>query len=472
MIDETTGSKASPGPKRRFGVATLGLVALLSAAVATSVTLLLPQAWRAGARGRAGTEHAAPGGGAAVLYQCPMHPSIVQDHPGACPICGMKLLLVDKVLPLEQGRPQTTTPTSPTPPQDASGHQDPAGLVTVEIDPRRQQLIGLQTTEVREGPVGGSWRTVARVAIDETRVRRVNLKVAGFVERVYANFIGKRVQRGDPLFTIYSPELLATQQDYLLALKTRRALASGGGAAESDGDALVAAARRRLTLWDVPATELDRLASTLQPTRTLTIYSPVAGVVTKKDLVEGMPLAAGATPYEIVDLSTVWVLAEVYESELRFVKEGMRATLTLHAFPGRVFESQVLFIDPLLDPQTRTVKVRLTAANPTLELRPELFGEVVLHATPRRGLSIPPDALIDAGGASLVFVALGDGRFQPRELRLGERDAASVEVISGLVAGEHVVTRANFLIDSESRLRAALVELSAGAPPGPRAHPP
>ena len=334
-------------------------------------------------------------------------------------------------------------------------------MATVEIDPNRQQLIGLKTTEVTAGPVGGAWRTVGRIAIDETRVRHINLKVPGFVERIYVDFIGKKVRKGDALFSIYSPELLASQEEYLLALKTQRALARAGGAGPNDGDALVAAARRKLSLWDIPDAELDRVARTETPTKALTLYSPVSGVVTKKDVVEGMKLDAGAMPYEIVDLSSVWVLADVYESELRLVKVNMSATLRLNAFPNREFKGKVVFIDPLLDPKTRTVKVRLTFPNPTGDLRPEMFGEVVLHGLARDGLSIPPDAIIDSGADKLVFVAVGAGKFSPRKVKVGESDGAHVEIVSGLAAGERVVTRANFLIDSESRLRASLAEMSA-----------
>lgn len=194
--------------------------------------------------------------------------------------------------------------------------------------------------------------------------------------------------------------------------------------------------------------------------KTLTFSSPIAGVVTKKDVVEGMKLDAGAMPYEIVDLSEVWVLADVYESELQHVGLGMPASLTLKAFPNRSFEGRASFIDPFLDPKTRTVKVRLVFPNPTGELRPEMFGEVILRGAPREGLHIPADAVIESGAKSVVFVSLGEGKFQPREIELGDSDGTNMEVLSGLAEGEGVVTRANFLIDSESRLRASLAALA------------
>jgi Cu(I)/Ag(I) efflux system membrane fusion protein len=299
------------------------------------------------------------------------------------------------------------------------------------------------------------------VVVDETRVRRVNVKVAGFVEKIFVDYVGKRVRRGDPLFALFSPELVAAEDEYLLALRSG-ATAAGAG---SDGarDAFAQAARRKLSLWDVSDAELERLERTRQAERTLTFASPVSGVVTRKDIVQGARVEVGATPYEIVDLSRVWLLADVYERELAFAKEGLPATLTLNAFPGREFVGKVSFVDPLLDPASRTVKLRIGFANPSGELRPEMFGEVVLQGTPREGVTtIPADAVIDSGTGQIVFVASGDGRFSPRRVRLGTSEASRVEVVEGLAVGERVVTRANFLIDSESRLRASLGGL---APP-------
>jgi Cu(I)/Ag(I) efflux system membrane fusion protein len=191
-------------------------------------------------------------------------------------------------------------------------------------------------------------------------------------------------------------------------------------------------------------------------------------VVTRKDVVDGMKLDAGAMPYEVADLSSVWVLADVYESELRFVREGMAATLTLAAFPDREFKGKVVFLDPLLDPQTRTVKVRVTVPNPAGDLRPDMFGEVVLLGVPHDALRVPPDAVIDSGTEKIVFVAVGGGKFRPRVVKLGEGDEANVEVVSGLALGDRVVVRANFLVDSESRLRASLAGMTgSGRPKAP-----
>jgi Cu(I)/Ag(I) efflux system membrane fusion protein len=299
------------------------------------------------------------------------------------------------------------------------------------------------------------------VSVDETRVHKVNVKFGGFVERVQADFVGQVVQRGEPLFTIYSPELLAAQEELLLALRTQQALASAKGLA-SDGSDLLDAARRKLQLWDVPAATVARIEQTGQAERAIAVVSPTSGVVTKKEVVPGMRIEAGGMPYEIWDLSSVWVLADVYETDLRNVKVGAPATVTLKAFPGKEHVGRVAFIDPVLDPKTRTAKVRVSIANPGALLKPEMFGEVILRSPPRQALRIPTDAVIDSGTRSVVFVALGDGKFQPRVVRLGASDSEYVEVQDGLAAGDKIVSRANFLVDSESRLKASLQALGGG----------
>jgi len=466
--------------RRRYGTASLAIAIAATAIAASGGTWLLT---RTGGHDHA--EGATAQGEAKERWTCPMHPSIVQDHPGDCPICGMKLVKVSAgpATPPASGGPAAATAAAPAEqkaqwqcPMHPSIVQDhpgdcpicgmrlvkvekteaaPEGLSGVTIDPARQQLIGLRIAHVEQGPVGGAWRTSGRVAIDETRVHHVNVKFSGFMEHVHADFIGRPVTKGEPIFSIYSPELLAAQQEFLLAIETRKRLAASGGLA-ADGDALVEAARRKLELWDVPPAEIDRIERTGQTTRTLTFYSPATGVLTKKDVVPGMKVNAGDMPFEIVDLSRVWVLADAYESDLHLVRIGMTATLALKAFPGRTFTGRVAFIDPLLDPRTRTAKVRVEFANPRGELKPEMYGDVVFQGSARQALRIPTDAVIHSGTRSVVFVALPDGKFAPREIQVGEGNSEWVEVASGLVNGDGVVTRANFLVDSESRLRASL----------------
>lgn len=473
-------TKSKYGPKR-FGCFTVLLVATISAGAAGAIGYFVA----------ASKQH--PGEtAAAAKYQCPMHPTIVQDHPGECPICGMRLVKVggSTEVPARKIKfyrsPMDPKQTSPVPRKDemgmdyipvyedegGSGVSTVEGLATIDIDPARQQLIGLKTAPVTRGKVTGSWRTFSKVSVDEQRVRHINVKVPVFVEHVYVNFVGKPVRRGDALFSGYSPELLAAQNEYQVALSTHAALA-GSAQSPVDSSRLLKATRRRLELWDMSETAIKKLEQGGEPMRTVTFSSPIDGVVTKKDVVDGMKLDTGSMPYEVVDLSKVWVLADIYESDLHRVRMGMGGKLTLKAYPNRIFDGLSTFIDPVLDPVTRTVKLRLEFPNPTGDLKPGMFGEITLETTAREGLRIPEDAVINSGMRKVVFVSLGGGKLEPREVVLGESDRINVEVVSGLTEGENVVVRANFLIDSESRLRASLAALTAKPnetpPPAPSA---
>ena len=368
-----------------------------------------------------------------------MHPTITSDHPGTCPICGMKLVEVRR----KPGPPGAESPSSVT------------GLSTVTIDPARQQMIGLRTAPVVRGPVSDAWRTVGRVEVDPTRVRRVNVKIDGYVERTFVGFVGQKVRRGDPLFSFYSPSLFAAQSEYLLALSTRRQLAASPALA-GNGDDLVKAARRRLELWDVPEKEIAHLEATGEPSKTLTLVSPISGVVTAKNIVDGARLNAGDTPYEITDLSMVWVMADAYETDLGRARVGAKATLTTKSLAGASFEGRVQFVDPVIDPKTRTTKVHLHFANKNGALKPDMYGEVAMEGKTTQGLQVPADSVLHAGTRDIVFVALGEGKFEPRTVKLGVQGAGTVQILDGLKDGEQVVSRANFLIDSESRLRASL----------------
>jgi len=423
------------------------------------------------------------------MYQCPMHPQVIMDHEGDCPICGMKLVAMEgsgPAQPADPGKvlfyrnPMNPSITSPAPQKDEmgmdyipvhasdlKGEAGPAieGLATVKIDSERQQLIGLTTIKVAEGEVGGEIRTNARVAVDETRIRHIHVKVDGYVEKLFVDFVGKPVAKGEPLFSLYSPDFVAAQEEYLQALRIQKSL--DGGGLQSSGSDLLAAARRRMQLWDVPAGELDQLEKSGVVHKSLTLYSPINGVVTAKTAVEGNRLSPADTPFEITDLGQVWGIADVYEAELPKVKVGMPAHLVLSSFPGRTFSGRVAFIDPQLDPKSRTVKVRVELANPKGELKPEMFGEMLLRSQARKGLVVPVDAVLDSGTRKLVFVALGEGRFEPREVQVGANLGESVEILGGLKLGEAVVNRANFLVDSESRLKAALAQFVTKSPVKP-----
>ena len=373
---------------------------------------------------------------AASAYVCPMHAEVTSDHPGTCSICGMQLVPKPGHAGVETGA-------------------GVPGLAPVVVEPSMGARLGLKRVPVRAGVLAGHWRTVGRVVADETRVRRVTVKVEGYVDRLYADFIGKSVRRGQPLLSLYSPELLSAQNDYLVARQLQQRLRGGdehGGQRD-----LVAAARQRLRLWDISEASLAGIESSGVALRTLTLDSPIAGVVVAKSVVEGAHVSPGDTLFEITDLSVVWVLADVYESDLRRMRLGLPAQLTLSALPGRTFVGSVSFVPPILDATTRTAQVRLNFANPTGDLRPELFGEVTLTDSARSGLRIPIDAVIRAGSRTVAFVAETQTRFVPRTVQLGQAvGEAEVEVLAGLREGDYVVTGASFLLDSEARLTAPM----------------
>ena len=405
-------------------------------------------------------------------YHCPMHPDIVRDGPGECPVCGMRLVATNAPsVPAERKiafyrNPMDASVHSPVPLDDSMGmayipvYEDELGgaapvpgLAGITIDPAYQRLIGVRTVAVEEGPVGGSWTTPAKVAADETRVFKITTKTGGFVDRLFVDFMGKPVSKGQPLFALYSPELYSAQQDLALAVKSKAALGA-------DGAALVQAAEKRLRLWDVPDAEIHRLEQGGEPQRDLVFTSPVSGIVTAKTVVQGARLMPGDTPFEVTDLSEVWVLADAYAADLSKLKIGAKGSFSSPALPGGSFNGRVAFIDPVIDPQTRTAKVRLAFSNPHGELRPETYGEAVFMGSEKKGLRIPFDAVIDDGARKTVFVDEGDGHFSPREVEVGAQDADWVEVKSGLKIGDRVADKANFLLDSEARRRSAL---TAGA---------
>lgn len=390
--------------------------------------------------------------GKAKAYQCPMHPQVIQDHVGACPICGMDLVVMEGTQALQSPGPE--------------------GLVTVQIDPQRRQLMGLRTAKVEPASVGAELRVPGRVALDETRLKKVTVKLEGYVERLYADFVGRPVTQGEVLFDLYSPEFLNAQREYLVALRTQKSLA--GTDQERRWQEIAGTARRRLEFLDAPAALIQRLDQTGEVVRHLPVTSPITGVITARNVTQGSRIGPADAALEVVDLSHVWVLADLYEADLARVKPGMAAELELPAL-GRRLTGRVAFLDPALDPKTRTLKARLAFPNPDGSLRPEMLGEVVIRTGARTALSIPLDAVLDSGTRKIAFVDVGQGYLEPREIKTGQVTRDRIEVLEGLEAGEAVVTRAAFLVDSESRLQAALAELArrtaeSKAPPAGHAH--
>lgn len=339
----------------------------------------------------------------------------------------------------------------------------PEGFATVRIDPERQQLIGLKTVRVSRVPFATSIHTVGRVTADERRVHHVHTRYEAYVEHVYGDFTGKYVRKGEPLASVYSPDLYATQQEYLLALKASRSLAGSGLPSVSQGgQELLDAARQRLLLWEIDPEEIRRIEEKGEPLRTLDLYAPISGFIWARTAYHGMKVMPADTLFDIVDLSHVWILADVYEYELPRLSLGQAATMTLSYWPGRTWRGTVTYVYPAVDEKTRTVKVRIELDNPKGELKPEMFADVTIRGKTREVLGVPDDAVLDSGARKVVFVALGDGRFQPRDVTVGDHGKGVYEVKSGLADGEIVAQGANFLVDSESRLKAALSAMISG----------
>lgn len=402
----------------------------------------------------------------AARYHCPMHPTMVSDRPGDCPICAMRMVPIEGEEHEAAGHADVAdASTSGAEPQEPAVSDRAA----VRLSAQKQQLIGVKTSEVVRSPLRRVIRTVGRVTYDETRLRHVHTKIAGYVEKLHANATGELVREGQPLLEIYSPELLASQQEYLVALKARARTAGSllPGVADS-GAELVASARRRLELFDLTDEQIGELERTGRAERTVTLYAPISGYVITRNVTQGERIEPGTMLLDVADLSRVWVLASIYEYELPFVRTGQKATMTLAYFPGRSFQGRVSLIYPTLDAATRTVQVRLEFPNPDLELKPEMYAEVQIEAEVGEGLTVPESAVIETGTRSIVFVDRGDGLFEPREVEVGVRLADRYQILEGLAEGEKVLTSGNFFVDSESKLKAALAATTRGAAPAPQ----
>ena len=366
-----------------------------------------------------------------VQYHCPMHPNFISDKPGNCPICGMKLVPTDE-------KPGTAAhdnhPLPAEMPQEKVDVSVP-GYAPVVITPEKQQLIGIRTEPARMIDLEQTVKTVGRVTTDETRLHHIHSKFEGYIEHTFANFVGQYVKKGDPLFSIYSPELLATQKEFLLALKMRDESPALEAQMVSSGTNLVESARQRLQLWDVSDGEINQVEKTRQPIKALMFYSPYSGFVTAKMASHGVKVSPNDALYDITDLSAVWIIADVYEDSLALIREGQPAEVSLAFVPGRKWRGRVSYLFPMLDEKTRTAKVRLEFPNPGNLLKPEMYADVEIKGNFGKGLVIPENAVISTGERMIVFVAKGQNQFVPREITIGLKVRGLYEVQEGLVAG-------------------------------------
>lgn len=383
----------------------------------------------------------APAGGAPAqaktLYTCGMHPQVIQDHPGNCPICEMKLTPVRK----QEG-----------------GAADASAIV---IDPVTMQNMGLRTGLVTKGPLRRTLRTVGVVDFDETALADVTTKFKGWAEKLYVDTTGAQVHRGEPLFEIYSPDLYSAQTEYLLALGSSQK-------ADAGLEAMKTSARLKLKFWDISDQQITELEQTRLPKKTLRVNAPINGFVMEKMVVEGQMVDSGMRLYRIADLGLVWVQSQIYEQDLPLIRLGQEATVSLPYLPDQKFRGRVTYIYPTVDEKTRTVKVRMEFHNPGFFLKPGMFASVEIVAEVAASTLLVPDmAVLRSGERNTVFVALAGGKFEPRVIALGPRaEGGLYQVLSGLQEGERIVTSGQFMLDSESQLREAIQKMTAPSAAG------
>jgi RND family efflux transporter MFP subunit len=403
---------------------------------------------------------------------CGMHPQVIQDHPGNCPICGMKLTPIRKQAgdsPAGERKikfyKSTMTPgeTSPTPAKDSMGMDmvpvyedagEPANSSAIAVDAATRQNMNIRTEEVRRGPLRKTIRTLGAIDYNETALADVTTKFKGWIEKLNVDATGQLVHRGEPMFEIYSPELYSAEVEFLLAL-------DAGSTNDPSALALRETAASKLKFFDVPAAQIAELEKSRTPRKALPVAAPMSGFVIEKNVVAGQMVDAGMKLYRLADLGIVWVLAQVYEQDLAYVRLGQEAVVKVASLPDREFRGRVTFIYPNVDEKTRTAKIRLEFENPGYFLKPGMFVSAQLHAELEgSAVLVPESAVLRSGAKNTVFVALDGGKFEARDVMLGvEAEGDFIQVVSGLGTGERVVTSGQFLLDSESQLREAIEKM-------------
>lgn len=380
-----------------------------------------------------------------AYYKDPMHPWYTSGKPGKAPDCGMDLVPV---------------------------YEDEGEVQGIKINPATIQNMGVKVETVERRKLSKVIRTTGKIDYDEQKVYSINTKTMGWVEKLYVDYTGKVVHKGDPLMELYSPELVTTQEEYLQALKYRKALQQSTLAeAKKESDDLIQSVRRRLLYWDIPESEIKALEERGTPNKTMTIYSPADGIVMEKMVQKGQNIMAGMELYKIADLSTVWVLADIYQYELPWVKLGQTVEIELSYLAGKTFKGKITYIYPYLSEETKTAKVRVEVPNTKgLELKPDMYATVkIVSPLSVNAIAVPDQAIIRSGERNIVVIALGGGYFDPREVKLGISADGYVQILDGIKAGEKIVVSSQFLIDSESNLKAAISQMAgnAGIPAGP-----
>lgn len=424
--------------------------------VALLALLLVASGFAAGAllfrRGGAPAQHANRGR-RLLYYRSPMNPQITSPTPTKDPM-GMDFV------PVYSDEAGTGGGGAPPP---------AAGPNAIRVDPRFIQQTGVTTERAELRQLGRTVRTVGMVKPDERRLYSVTVKFSGWVERLYVNFTGDRVKKGEPLASIYSPDLLATQREYLLALRYAESLGrTASEASRAEADSLLRSARRRLELWDIPEHEVEELTRRGEPKRTMMIHAPADGVVLEKEVTAGSQVQPGMTLLRIADLRQVWVFAQIYPDQLPWIREGQAATIAVPGLPGQPLQGRVNYIQPVVSPEARTVEVRIQVAQPdggTL-LKPNMYSNVEIRSPVQQdAVAIPEQAVLRSGERNVAIVALGNGYFEPREVKLGAAGDGYVEILDGIKQGEEVVTSSQFLLDSEANLRSALGAMQGTSPP-------
>jgi len=445
----------------------------------------------------AGTDQAAPASVETVeqpaqQYTCGMHPMIIADEAGQCPICGMDLTPLKSTGGTDSAKPAGerkikywAAPMDPTYIRDEPG-KSPMGMdlvpvyedetatgSTITIDPVTSQNMGVRMSPVVRKDLSRTISTVGLVAYEEPKQFSINSKIDGWVERLYASETGQFVKKGSPLLEIYSPALVSAQEEFLLARNNSVSLAQSQFSSIAEGASrLLEASRRRLKLWDISDRQIARLEKSGEVSKNLTLYAPYDGIVTMKMVKEGQFIKSGMEMLILSDISKVWVYADIYEYELPWVKVGQQARITLPYVGSEPIKSEVSYIYPFVEPKTRTVKARFEIDNPDFTLKPDMYVNVRLASEPvKNALSVPVEAVLHSGEKQTVFVALGDGKFEPRRVKTGmQNDSGDIEIVQGLLEGEEVVTSAQFMLDSESKLREAIAKMlepkTAAAPAG------